>query len=117
MRRWMAGAGALGFVAAIQGCGGTPTVPADTPAPQSEIARIHRSKCGNCHTRVEPGQRTREQLEAAFPRHRRRVHLSEDQWNAMVDYLAAQSATATSATTKEAQPPAVTTSARTPTST
>jgi len=57
-------------------------------AAPSEIARIHKSRCGSCHVRVEPGERTREQLKAAFLRHRRRVHLTPEQWQAMIDYLA-----------------------------
>jgi hypothetical protein len=61
-----------------------------TAAPEpNAIARIHRTRCGSCHVRVEPGERTRAQLEAAFPRHRKRVHLTEEQWAEMVDYLAA----------------------------
>jgi hypothetical protein len=36
----------------------------------------------------EPKTRTREHLEDAFTRHRVRVHLTEEQWSAMVDYLA-----------------------------
>ena len=55
-----------------------------------DVAQIHRAKCGVCHTRVEPGQRTRAELEAAFPRHRKRVRLSEDEWGRMIDYLAAK---------------------------
>jgi hypothetical protein len=38
--------------------------------------------------RVEPGERTRAQLEAALTRHRKRVQLSEGDWALMVDYLA-----------------------------
>jgi hypothetical protein len=70
-------------------CGGASGSPASASAPKSEIARIHRAKCGSCHVRVEPGERTRAELEAAFPRHHKRVHLTEEQWNEMVDYLAA----------------------------
>jgi hypothetical protein len=61
---------------------------ATSTAPATEIARIHRTKCGACHVRVEPGERTRAQIEAALPRHRTRVHLREEQWAEMVDYLA-----------------------------
>ncbi len=63
--------------------------PGPAVAPQYEhVASVHRSRCGSCHTRVEPGARTRDQLEVALARHRTRVHLSEDDWNLMVDYLA-----------------------------
>jgi hypothetical protein len=37
----------------------------------------------------EPKTRTRAQLEEAVPRHDRRVHMSHDDWQAMIDYLAA----------------------------
>ena len=71
------------------GCGapGARQDAASTP-PATEIARIHRAKCGACHVRVEPGERTRAQLEAALPRHRTRVRLREEQWEEMRDYLA-----------------------------
>jgi hypothetical protein len=39
--------------------------------------------------RVEPGQRTRDELENALQRHRRRVHLTENEWDEMIDYLSA----------------------------
>lgn len=55
----------------------------------TEIAQAHRSRCGACHLRVEPGMRTRAELEAALGRHRKRVHLTDKQWAEMVDYLAA----------------------------
>jgi len=32
---------------------------------------------------------TRAQLEEAVPRHDRRVHMSHDDWQAMIEYLAA----------------------------
>jgi hypothetical protein len=58
------------------------------PAPEPAIAAVHRARCGACHVRVDPGTRTREVLTAALKRHRRRVHLSEAQWTALIDYLA-----------------------------
>jgi hypothetical protein len=76
-----------GAVIATVACGGPSTgTPASPAAP--EIARIHRARCGACHTRVEPGQRTREALKTALSRHRVRVRLTEAQWAEMVDYLA-----------------------------
>ena len=56
---------------------------------QPPIAQVHVSKCGSCHARVLPGTRTRNQLDVALARHRKRVKLTPDQWKAMVDYLAA----------------------------
>jgi hypothetical protein len=70
--------------AVSQGPGPTALTSQSPPA----IAQIHRSRCGACHKRVEPGERTREEFESAFVRHRKRVHLSEEQWGELVDYLA-----------------------------
>ena len=82
-------------VAAV-GCGGapgtaaTPATPVETTAAVSPpIAEVHRARCGACHVRVEPGTRTREQLETAFSRHKKRARLSDEQWAALVEYLAA----------------------------
>jgi hypothetical protein len=66
-----------------------PEHPADlVAAPASDaIVAIHRSKCGACHTRVEPGSVSRATAESAMMRHRRRAKLTERQWEEMVDYL------------------------------
>ncbi len=72
------------------------TTSATAPS-QSPIARLHKAKCGACHVRVEPGQRTRAQLQDAFTRHRTRAHLTDDQWAQMIDYLAAPDAAGTGA--------------------
>jgi cytochrome c5 len=53
------------------------------------IASMHSHQCGRCHVPPEPKTRTRAQLEDAVPRHDRRVHMSHDDWQAMIDYLAA----------------------------
>ena len=68
----------------------------DEPA----IARVEHAKCGACHIEVQPGTRSREVLEKAFVRHRTRVKLTEEQWTAMIDYLASGS-TAASATAED----------------
>ena len=59
-----------------------------TAAVDGEIGELHRSRCGKCHLRVEPKTRARPALSAALLRHRSRVHLSEAQWGALLDYLA-----------------------------
>jgi hypothetical protein len=59
--------------------------PSDQP---SSIAQIHAGACASCHRRVEPGTRSRAELEVALARHHRRVHLTDTEWQAMVDYLA-----------------------------
>jgi hypothetical protein len=64
----------------------TPTV-----APGFEhIARVHQSRCGACHTPVEPGQRSRAELASALARHGKRVRLTQGEWAQMIDYLAAR---------------------------
>src|SRR5258708_6983895 len=63
--------------------------PADLlPSPPSEaIVAIHRSKCGSCHTRVEPGSIARTTAESAMMRHRRRAKLTAQQWEETGDPL------------------------------
>jgi hypothetical protein len=75
--------------------GGTPSAPPEKSAPPEpptspeSIAVVHQSRCGTCHERVDPGERTREQLETALARHRDRMQLTESQWQAMLEYLTA----------------------------
>jgi hypothetical protein len=52
------------------------------------ISQIHASKCGSCHVPVQPGTRSRDQIEAAMSRHGKRLRLTQAQWTAMVEYLA-----------------------------
>lgn len=80
---------ALAVTSALAGCAPEPLAPESPP-----IARVWVSRCGACHTRVEPGSRTRDHLEDAFKRHQRRVHLTGDEWTQLVDYLAKHDATA-----------------------
>jgi hypothetical protein len=79
---------ALGLaLASLSGCG--PQAPAaDVPTPLRHIAEVHKARCGNCHVRVEPGTHTRDALEAAFPKHRTRVRLTDEEWTQMIEYLA-----------------------------
>jgi hypothetical protein len=89
--------GALAAVAAaIVACDPPPSV----TGPHAAIARVHRAHCGECHTRVDPGARTRAQLEAALPRHHNRVHLTDAEWTDLLDYLAADAPPAGDAVTK-----------------
>ncbi len=78
----------LGSFAWLAGCGSEPPFdPQSVPAQYREVAEIHHAKCGGCHKRVEPGMRTREKLEKALVKHRRRVNMSEEQWGLLVEYL------------------------------
>lgn len=81
----------VGLVAAIAvaACGGSSSASNDALGPSAPpIARVWRARCGACHTRVEPGTRSREELETALARHRKRVHLRESEWRQMVAFLA-----------------------------
>jgi len=60
---------------------------AKVPPKYLEVAEIHHAACGNCHTRVEPGQRTRAHLEKALAKHHDRVKMTDAQWRLLVDYL------------------------------
>jgi cytochrome c5 len=61
---------------------------AATPSPSGAVAALHRTRCGQCHVRVEPGTRSRAALTEALNRHRKRARLGDDDVRALVDYLA-----------------------------
>ena len=60
---------------------------ADVPPALVHVAEVHKARCGNCHVPVEPGTRSRDALEVAFPKHRARVHLTDEEWTQMIEYL------------------------------
>jgi hypothetical protein len=66
----------------LSGCA-QPAAPDGPP-----IAALHSSRCGSCHVAPEPNTHTRAALETAFGRHKRRVNLSHEEWQAMIDFLA-----------------------------
>ena len=65
-------------------CACAPAAAPDGPP----IAAVHRHQCGKCHAPPPPGSHSREEFETAFGRHHKRVHLTQEEWQAMVDYLA-----------------------------
>ena len=71
----------------VLACGAA--APAKTIEPKfQEVAAIHHSRCGGCHRRVEPGERSRDTFTSAMTRHHDRVkNLSDAQWTLLVDYL------------------------------
>lgn len=76
-------------------CSGESGPPKNVEPKFQEIAAIHHSRCGGCHRRVEPGERTREAFTSAMTRHHDRVkNLSDAQWTLMVDYLSHDAAPA-----------------------
>jgi hypothetical protein len=78
----------VALLALLAGACEPPAKTADVPEAQKHVAEVHRARCGNCHVRVEPGTRSHATLESAFVRHRGRVHLSEDEWSQLIEYLA-----------------------------
>lgn len=86
---------ALALLLSLTACKTTAPAAAPTPTTQGPagaheaISQVHIDRCSNCHQRVEPGQRSRSTLQAALARHRKRVRLTDEQWTAMLDYLAA----------------------------
>jgi len=58
-----------------------------------EIASLHQRKCASCHRLVEPSTRSRAAIEDAMSRHGKRVRLSQNEWRALVEYLAPSPAT------------------------
>jgi hypothetical protein len=82
----------VGLMAA--GCGAqsqessAAATPLGTETDEAHIAAVHRAKCGTCHVRVDPGTRSRTEIELALGRHHRRTHLTDREWTLLVDYLA-----------------------------
>lgn len=60
-------------------------------------AELWSSRCGSCHVPVEPASHSRGAIESALQRHRRRVRMSDRDWNELVDFLAATEAVVASA--------------------
>jgi hypothetical protein len=83
----VAGAGILACAPLVACASETAPTGADAPS-QNAIAALHTSRCGACHRAPDPKTRTREHLLDAFSRHKRRVHLTREEWAEMVDYLA-----------------------------
>jgi hypothetical protein len=64
-------------------CG--PEAPPNAP---TAVATTISSRCGSCHAPPQAGVHTRAALGPVLLLHRRRVRLTEDQWAALLDYLA-----------------------------
>jgi hypothetical protein len=79
---------ALAVVSALL-LGSLATACAPAAAPDGPpIAAVHRHQCGKCHSPPSPGSHSRAEFEDAFGRHQKRVHLTQEEWQAMIDYLA-----------------------------
>lgn len=58
------------------------------PKGSPPIANLWLSKCGACHERPQPKLRPRDYIESAMKRHKKRVPMDDDEWAAMVDFMA-----------------------------
>jgi hypothetical protein len=72
----------------LAACTGATPPAASTDTTRPSIAAVHVAKCGACHAPPDPKTRTREYLESALSRHRKRVRLTSEEWSEMTDYLA-----------------------------
>jgi hypothetical protein len=77
-----------GMMLALVAWGAACTPAAEAPAAPA-IASVHRRQCARCHTLPPPGQHPRPYLEDALAPHHKRVHLTDDEWTQLIDYLAA----------------------------
>jgi len=86
----LARVGALACLAApgLLACAAAPPPGTSSESGEREIAALHTRKCGSCHTAPAPKTRTREHLEDAFSRHKKRVRLTGEEWAELTDYLA-----------------------------
>lgn len=57
------------------------------PKGSPPIAKLWLGKCGSCHERPQPKLRSRDYIEAAAKRHKKRVPMDDDEWAAMIDFL------------------------------
>jgi hypothetical protein len=88
VRLRIVGTAALLAVSSLVGCASAPPPGSASEAAERDIAALHTSKCGACHSAPAPKTRTREHLEDAFSRHKKRVHLTREEWAELTDYLA-----------------------------
>ncbi len=85
-------ASALALLVACSGGGGSgpgATSP-ETSSGTFNPAATNQAKCSACHAPFDPGGHTREDLERILGVHQKekRVTLSQDDWQKMIDYLA-----------------------------
>lgn len=94
----------LSLLALGVACGGSST---DAASPQSAppAAGLVKTRCGTCHVPVEPGGRARHEAEAIIERHKSRLRLHAEEWDAVTDYLSPRPSGAAPATSA---PPAAT---------
>lgn len=69
-------------------CGAACAPAAEAPEAPA-IASVHKHQCGRCHTPPAPGLHPRPYLEEALAPHHKRVHLTDEEWTQLIDYLAA----------------------------
>jgi hypothetical protein len=84
----LVGALACLAVPGLVACAEAPPPGTSAESAEREIAALHTRKCGSCHTAPAPKTRSREHLEDAFSRHKKRVRLTGEEWAELTDYLA-----------------------------
>ena len=77
------------LLALLTGATGACSPAPDTPGAPA-IARVHQRQCNRCHSLPPPGLHPRSYLEQALAPHHKRVHLTDEEWAQLIDYLAAR---------------------------
>jgi hypothetical protein len=62
--------------------------PERPPNAAPAIAATITTRCASCHEAPKPGVRARAEVAKALSRHHKRVRLTDDQWEAVLEYLA-----------------------------
>jgi hypothetical protein len=81
--------GAGAFFAFTAGCGAPPVHDGASAGggagDEAEATLAH--KCTRCHARPERMKHPRSELGAVFARHQKRIALTAEQWQSMIDWL------------------------------
>ena len=110
---WAAVTTAVSITIALAGC-----TPANGPhAVEPPIVAVWRARCGTCHARVEPGEKSNAVLKEASKRHEKRVRLTPDQWVELIAWLSPQAPAPTPAAAPTPAPAETPAAAPTPTAT
>ena len=102
LRTWGPLAAAVTLGLGLVGCAPTANGPR---AAEPAIASVWRARCGTCHARVEPGEKSNAVLKAAAKRHEKRVHLTVEEWDALVAWLSPAAPSPSPTSPPPASPP------------
>jgi hypothetical protein len=87
---WLARLTLATATAATAACSPAPDAAGAAVAPTAPIALVHQHQCSRCHRLPPPGVHPRSYLEQALAPHHKRVHLTDEEWTELIDYLAAR---------------------------